>query len=234
MKNTRITLRILAMVAIMTILAGCSIATTAVVATAVPTEIQASTVSAIMTQAANTVFANLTKNAVTDTPALPTNTLAPSGTPLPTNTPFPTSTPLPPPATATATLIPWTRTPIFTSTPVYTATLTTYNCTLSDASPKSTNKITPGMDFDGQWVVKNTGSETWLHTEIDLKYVSGTKFQTKGDLFNLNSDVAKNESYTVIVDMLAPATVGTYYATWTLAHGSLSFCTMNLTLVVTN
>jgi len=228
MKNTRITLRILAMVAIMTILAGCSTATTAVVATAVPTEIQASTVSAIMTQAANTVFANLTKNAVTDTPALPTNTLAPSGTPLPTNTPLPTSTPLPPPATATATYIPW------TSTPVFTPTLTTYNCTLTDASPKTTNKITPGMDIDGQWVVKNTGSETWLHTEIDLKYVSGTKFQTISDLFDLKSDVAKNESYTVIVDMLAPATVGTYYATWTLAHGSLSFCTMNLTLVVTN
>ncbi|HEX7567865.1 MAG TPA: NBR1-Ig-like domain-containing protein, partial [Anaerolineaceae bacterium] len=99
-------------------------------------------------------------------------------------------------------------------------------------SPKSTNKITPGMDFDGQWVVTNTGSETWLHTDVDIKYVSGTKFQTKGDLFDLKSDVAKAGSYTVIVDMLAPATIGTYYATWTLAHGSLSFCTLNLTLVV--
>jgi len=87
MKNKQITLRILAMVAIMTILAGCSFATTAGVATAAPTEIQAATVSAIMTQASSTVIANFTKNAVIGTPALPTVALTPLGTPSPTTTP---------------------------------------------------------------------------------------------------------------------------------------------------
>jgi hypothetical protein len=111
--------------------------------------------------------------------------------------------------------------------------LTTYNCTITDASPKTTDKITPGSDFDGKWVVKNTGSEPWIHTDVDIKYISGTKFQTKGDLFDLKSDVAKDGSYSVIVDMVAPATIGTFYATWSLACSGLNFCTMNLTLVVT-
>ena len=228
MHNKQITLRILALAAVMTILAGCSFATTAGGNTAVPTEIQASTISAIMTQAASTVIANITKNAVADTPALPPITLAPSGTPLPTNTP------LPPTATATRTLIPWTSTPIHTAAPYYTPTLTTYNCTITDASPKTTDKRTPRSDFDGKWVVKNTGSEPWIHTDVDIKYISGTKFQTKGDLFDLKSDVAKDGSYSVIVDMVAPANIGTYYATWSLARSGLNFCTMNLTLVVTN
>ncbi len=227
MSSKSIGLKLILVILITAILAGCNTAATTVVPTSQSTSDQQATLDSLRTQVAQTIIANPTLVPPTDTPVLETNTPTITSTPTSTITPLPTSTPLPPTLTPTRTPVPW------TSTPVYTATLTTFNCTITSVSPKSTDKIKKGTDFDANWVLKNTGTETWIHTEIDVKYISGTKMQKAGeDILDMTTDVAHDASYTVIVDMIAPSTAGTYTAMWALQMGSTRVCTMPLTVVV--
>jgi uncharacterized protein YceK len=227
MSSKSLGLKLILVIIITAILAGCGTAATTVAPTSETTSDQQATLDSLRTQVAQTVIANPTLVPPTDTPVLQTNTPTITSTPTSTITPLPTSTPLPPTLTPTRTLIPWTL------TPVYTATLTTFNCSITSVSPKSTDTIKKGSDFDGKWVVKNTGTETWIHSEVDIKYISGTKFQVAGeDIFDMKSDVAHDGSYTQIVDMVAPSTAGTYTATWGFVMGSTRVCTMPLTVVV--
>ncbi len=224
-----IILKILAIAAIVAILSACSASPAASTPTAAPTQNLQPTLDQIGTQAVQTFVANLTLTAPTITP-----TLAPTNTPAPTDTPAPSNTPLPPTASPTRTYIPWTLTPVHSATPTYTATPVGYACSITSASPASTVSLKVGSDFDGKWVVENTGTQTWFMSSVDIKYISGTKFQTKGDLFDLKSDVADGISYTVVIDMLAPSTAGSYQATWALVQGNLSICTLNVGITVVN
>ncbi len=229
MSSKSMGLKLILVIMITAILAGCNTAATTVAPTVESTSDQQATLDSLRTQVAQTVIANPTLVPPTDTPVLETDTPTITSTATSTVTPLPTSTPLPPTIAPTRTLVPW------TSTPVYTATLTTFNCAITEVTPNSTTTVKKGDDFDGRWVVKNTGTETWIHTEVDIKYISGTKMQKAGeDLLDMKSDVAHNASYTVIVDMIAPSTAGTYYATWALQMGSTRVCTMPLTVVVVN
>lgn len=220
MSSKHLALRLLALVAIAAILVGCaSPSPTATSTTVAPTVDQQPTFNAVKTQAAQTIVANLTQNAPpTAIPVTPTNT------PSPTGTATLTSTPLPPINTATATFIPWTLTP----------TIGAFSCSVTSVSPKATDKLSPSTAFDGTWVIKNIGTETWQHKEIDIHYVSGQKFQENPDLIlkDMTDDVTTGNSYTVIVDMISPADAGTYTAVWSVAKGKDILCTLNLTVVV--
>ena len=218
MKTYQLVLKSLAVGMLLIILTGCSL-TTAPTPTLAPTLDLQPTFNQVATQSAQTVVANLTLTVPTVTPTVPTNTPTSTATPTQTNTPSPTLTP-------TNTYIPW------TSTPVYTATPEPYACSITSTSPLSTTSLKVGTDFDGNWVVKNTGTQPWSKTSVDIKYISGTKFQKYGDLFDLKSDVAKDASYTVIVDMLAPSTAGSYTATWALVQDKLTICSLTLSLTV--
>ena len=256
MNYQKISLRLVAAIAILAVLSGCATATATPTAASNPPANtpqivdQQATVAALGTQVAGTVIAGLTQNAPTPgttevptdttvpttaaTTEVPTATTAPatstptlSPTPTATNTPAATNTPVPPTLAPTATFIPW------TATPSRTATLSTYNCTVTDVSPAATASQKTGADFDGRWVIKNTGSLAWNHTDVDIKYLSGTKFQVAGEsAMDMKTDVAAGASVTVIVDMIAPADAGTFYASWALVQGSLNICNMNLTVVV--
>lgn len=198
-------------------LAGCSPAPTPL-PTAVPTIDPQPTFNAIITQAVQTMAAELTLNAPTATPVIPTDTPAPTETPAPTNTPAPTETP-------TRVFIPWTATP--------TATQAAYACTVTGVSPTTSDTIKVDQDFDAKWSLKNTGTQTWYAGNTDIAYIDGTKFQTSGDLKDLSSDVAPNGTYTVVIDMKAPSSDGTYSATWGIFLEDGSVCTLNLKINVT-
>jgi hypothetical protein len=221
MKSHQMVLKSLLASVLLIVLAGCSL-TASPTATIAPTLDLQPTLNQVATESAQTVVAHLTMTAPTITPTVPTST------PTETYTPTTTYTPLPPTFTPTRTLIPW------TSTPVYTATPEPYACSITSTTPASTDSLKVGTDFDGKWVVKNTGTQAWGQTSVDIKYISGTKFQKYGDLFDLKSDVAAGASYTVIVDMLAPTTAGSYNATWALVQDKLTICTMTLTFKVVN
>ncbi len=107
-----------------------------------------------------------------------------------------------------------------------------YSCSITSSSPASTVKLKVGSDFDGDWTVVNTGTQTWTTTNVDIKYISGTKFQAKGDLFDLKSNVAQGGTYIVIIDMFAPTTASSFQASWALVQGSLTICNLNLQITV--
>lgn len=208
MSNRKLLFKIIVGVVLVTALMGCTSPTPT--PTLAPTVDLQPTLNAVKTQSAATVIADLTKNAPTAT-----KTTVPT---IPTNTPRPTAT-----VKATNTLLPlWTKTP----------TQPSGSCTVTESSPKPNEVIAPGASFDGKWVVKNIGDGKWLANETDIRYASGTKFQSSGDVIDLKNDVDEEESYTVIVDMVAPATAGTYVTTWVVNRGGQVICSMPLTIKV--
>lgn len=202
-----------------TIIAGCSPAPTPS-PTLVPTIDPQPTFDAIATNAVQTMAADLTRNAPTATPVIPTDTpVPPTETPaLPTNTPAPTETP-------TRVFIPWTATP--------TPTQPAYACTVTNVSPSSSTTIKVDQDFDAEWSLKNAGTQTWVAGNTDIRFIEGTKLQTAGDIFDLQSNVAPNGTYKVTIDMKAPGSDGTYSASWGIYLEDGSVCTLNLKISVT-
>jgi hypothetical protein len=165
------------------------------------------TLDVVKTQSAGTVIANLTKNA-----------------PASTNTHVPMATKTAQPTLkATNTLLPW-----WTKTP----TQSSGSCTIMESSPKFNEIFAPNDSFDGKWVIKNTGDGKWMANEVDIRYASGTKFQTSVDVIDMQSDVDEEGTYTVIVDMSAPAAAGNYATTWVVNKGGLVICSMPLTIIV--
>jgi hypothetical protein len=198
-------------------LAACSAPT----ATVAPTVDLQPTLNAVQTQAAQTVIANVTKNAPpTATPVTPTNTPAATSTPVPTATLASTNTLVP---TATITYAPWTLTP----------SPAPYSCAITSASPAAGASISVGGSYDGNWVIKNTGTQTWLHKETDIRFLSGTNMQKAAlTAIDMTADVTPGSSYTVLIDMLAPATASTYSATWVVITGKNTICTLTYTMIV--
>ena len=190
---------------------------------------QQATVDASVAQTLQAVSAALTSTAA----ALPTSTFTPAPTlePTATFTPAATATLAPSP---TNTWVPFTAVP---NTPVPSATATpgAYTCKLISISPVDGTKIKTNWDFDGVWVVKNIGTKRWEVGRLDLKYVSGTKFQTKGDIFDVSKEVAPGAEFTLIVDMKTPSTAGKYTASWILTmNGTDAFCSLPLNIEVVN
>ena len=219
MSSTKSVLRFMAVIVLAASLVACTAPTATVVPTAV-VDLQP-TFNAIQTQSAQTVIANVTKNAPpTATVVPPTSTPAVTNTPMPTATLAATNTLVP---TATITFAPWTLTP----------TQAPYSCSITEFSPKATDSFTVGANFDGKWIVKNTGTQTWMHQETDVRFTTGTNMNKKALAgIDTTTDVAPNASYTIAMDMVAPATAGTYTSTWVIITGKITICTLNLTVVV--
>ncbi len=212
MSSKLVVLRVFIGIILAVVLAGCS------VPTAAPTVDIQPTLIAVRTQAARTVIAGLTQNAPTLAPtplATPTLPATPTATPTNSSTPTPT-------ATKTATYIPWTLTP----------TQAAFSCSVTSFSPALNASFAPDSDFDATWVIKNTGKLTWIHSDIDIYYLSGTKLQKLVNGLDLAYDVASGESYTAKVDMHSPSVLGTYSTTWVLGRGDEVFCSMMLTIIV--
>jgi hypothetical protein len=216
MFRNKILIKLLCGLAALMVFASCSPAPTAE-PTVVPTIDVKPTFDTIATQSVATAIAEMTLNAPSPTPVPPTNTPEPTATPAPSNTPEPT-------ATATQVFIPWTKTP--------TATVPVFSCTVTDVSPKSTDTIKVDQDFDGRWMLKNSGTSTRSGGNIDVRYVSGTKLHSGGDLYDLSGDVAPNGTTTIAIDMRAPSGDGTFTTTWGLYQEGAYICQFSLTLNV--
>ncbi len=212
MKTNKPVIQALAVFLLIIVLAGCSPATPQ------PTADLQPTLNAVRTEAARTVIADMTRSAPA---ASPTLHATPTPTAMPTSTPTASSTPSPTP-TITATYIPWTATP----------TQAAFSCIVTSFSPALNATIAPDSDFDATWVIKNTGKQTWIRSDIDIFYSSGTKLQKLVDGLDLKNDVASGESYTAAVDMHTPTTAGTYSTTWVVGRGSEVFCSMMFTIIV--
>jgi hypothetical protein len=91
-----------------------------------------------------------------------------------------------------------------------------------------------GVDFDFKVTLRNSGTETWTDDNVDFAYLSGTKMQESVNSRDLTSDVSPGSETTFIVDMLAPVDTGTYSAVWALLNSGNSFCTITISIVVTD
>lgn len=188
------------------------------------------TLNAASTQAIQTIVAQITATAQAQ-PQQPT--LAPTEEPTlvvftPTLEPTATATlpptQTPPPPTATR--------PPATATSTATATPGPFECRIVSQSPALGAKINGGTDFDLVWVLRNTGTKRWELGAVDIKYISGSKLQKFGDVFDLAKTVNPGEEITITIDMLAPTIAGTYKAVWNLVGESGNICTMNLHIEV--
>jgi hypothetical protein len=107
---------------------------------------------------------------------------------------------------------------------------TTSRCQVTSVSPSV--PLNKGQDFDGKWTIKNTSNQNWEMSAVDYKFVGGTKMHTQADAFDLPQTVKPGESITIVVDMLAPSTAGSYSTTWALVQGSTTLCNLNLNVRV--
>jgi hypothetical protein len=90
----------------------------------------------------------------------------------------------------------------------------------------------PGTDFDGVFYVKNTGTITWLKSDVDYVYVVGSDF-AKHDVYYLPKDVAPGETVKLTVDFLAPYARGDRYVTeWQLKWGKKYWCLMDINIYI--
>jgi hypothetical protein len=210
MRTSNFSYKIMGGFLLLAVLAGCAaptpsptpIPSESPAATLAPTIDITPTMNAVRTEAVATVFAWQTQTAQ----AVPTRTQEPSATAAPTRTLAPL----------------WTLTP----------TLTTAGCQVLSVSPDVNSPLAPNASFDGKWEVKNKGDGAWRANEVDIRYVSGTKFQTKVDAVDLTSDVDEEGTTTVIVDMQAPAQAGIYTANWAIYRGGSIVCGLGLTVKV--
>jgi len=213
------------------LLSGCGVLGQPSVPTIDPLVLQA-TVDAAVAQAMKTEASKLTSTAS----AMPTNTftltptLEPTSTATPTLTSTATAT-----ATATVTATPTANIVIPTATKTYkpatqkpsaTATSAAYGCTLISTSPASATKININTDFDAVWKITNSGTKPWEVGYVDLVYLSDTKMQTMGDVYDVRTAVAQGGELTLTVDMKTPSTAGKYTVIFALKMEGNVMCTL--------
>src|SRR5574340_96782 len=176
------------------------------------------TMDVIASAAVHTIAFQLTGTAL----AMPTSTptLLPTATATPTEIPSPTAVP----PTPTNTRIPPTATATFTPTPG------NYTCQVTNISPALGASLKTSDEFDMVWTVKNVGLKNWDVGTLDLKYDSGQKMQTHGDIFDVNTLVETGKEIKLIVDMVMPSTTGNYTATWKLLIDGSTLCTLPISL----
>lgn len=178
------------------------------------------TMNAIASVSVQTLAVELTNTAL----ANPTNTPTPTLEPTPTHTPTLMPSPTQVPPTATNTRVPATATATFTPTPG------NYTCQVTNISPALGAKLKTGEDFDMVWTVKNIGLKNWDVGTLDLKYDSGEKMQTHGDVFDINTLVETGKEINLIVDMVMPGSTGSYTATWKLLINGSTLCNLPISL----
>jgi hypothetical protein len=163
--------------------------------------------SSIATQVAQTVEAEITRQAAEATPTA-------SGTPEPTATETPTAT-LIPVIIPTNTAIPPTMIiPTFTPVPLV--------CDraqfVGDVSVQDNTLFAPGTTFVKTWRLKNVGSCTWT-TGYKLVFISGNAMDADQGVA-LPQSVGPNQTVDISVKMKAPNKSGTYRGDWMLSNPS--------------
>lgn len=187
--------RLLALVNVLSLVIGCGIAE--IIAPPEPTDMPSPTPT------------------LTDTPtATPTPTSTPTLTPTPTHTSTPTPTP-----TSLPTEMPYTSATL-TPTPALTDTPTPSGCTLNaslveDVTIPDGTKFGPGERFIKTWRIRNSGTCDW-DEGFQLAFEAGDQLGAPTSV--PVPATASGASVDVSVEMVAPATPGTYRSDWRIRN----------------
>ena len=122
--------------------------------------------------------------------------------------------------------------------PTWTPTYYIDQAELTSQSPIDGAFFRTGSDFDLSFTIKNAGGRAW-NTKFYLKFVSGVSGQSQAGtpvtLVYLPSDVPVGSSVTLVIDMIAPSTPGTYSSNWALYNDDGTvILSPNLVINVTN
>lgn len=199
------TARVLILLAVL-LTAGCTTATPVVVPTAVPTQ----DLAPVMTQAAQTVIARITADALanpTATALPPTATEAPTATAAPTLTVAPTATSTPVKSTGGGggNIIRPTSTSSYTDSAQIVSTV-----------PADGTYFDPGYDFDVIWTVKNTGKRDWT-SDFYFKFIDGN-WEPESKEVRYTGAVDQGNTVELVVDYKAPLTPGRYTSNWGIVN----------------
>lgn len=137
--------------------------------------------------------------------------------PLITDTVFPT------------TITPSVQAPIIqpTDTTPEPVTPASYSCSVINRSPEHLAEVKGGTHFDIKWIIVNIGSKTW-DAGIDVKYSGGEKL-TKTTVVEIPKQMKTNDSYTVVLDAVAPNKKGRYEMGWVVQG---QYCYMYVVILV--
>jgi methionine-rich copper-binding protein CopC len=154
----------------------------------------------------------------------------PSPTETSTSTLLPTSTPTDTP-TPTATFLLATATPPPTATQPFVTQSAGSGCELVAQLPSNDTVYASRARFTAEWTLKNTGSESWLSSNIDFSRASGRDMSGQ-DVYDLPNNVGPGAQVTLTVDMRAPADAGTYTANWRLGSKNKPLCEVSVRIIV--
>lgn len=176
-------------------------------------------VDALYTQAAQTVQAQLTQQALSTSAGetsgppeilTPTATLTAAPSLMQSATPTATPTSLP---TRTATLpIPTPLPPTATSEPV----LCDHAEFIKDVTIADGTAFSPGAEFTKIWRLRNIGSCTW-NSSYSLEHVNGERMRFSKSI-PLAGNVRPGELVDIAVDLLVPSDEGRYRGYWMLSN----------------
>jgi len=128
----------------------------------------------------------------------------------PTWTPQPTYTPYPPPEPVAPTAVVG-ATPTQAVQPTAPAGTKCYQMEfLGDVNYPPDTTVKVNEKFVKKWKIKNTGTCTWTR-DFDIVFVWGDKIGKNADV---TYDIKPGDTYTVNVEITAPATAGTYIGYW--------------------
>lgn len=106
-----------------------------------------------------------------------------------------------------------------------------WGCQVVDQTPSNGTTYNPNDLFSVNWMLKNTGGHTWLHSSIDIVNIGGPTVSS-AYAYNTYYDVSTDSSETVTIDMMAPSSAGTYSSNWALRKGVILFCPVSITFTV--
>lgn len=89
-----------------------------------------------------------------------------------------------------------------------------YACSVSNRRPFDNTEFHRGAKFDIKWTITNSGTKTWP-TGIDVKYTSGAAM-TGVKRIEIPKALEPGQSYTIVLDAVAPSTRGRHVMTWTV------------------
>lgn len=105
-------------------------------------------------------------------------------------------------------------------------------CSVVSTSPSDYQVLKAGQDFDGVWVLKNTGMVTWTDGQYYIAEQSGT-IPVEKDLYYIKGDVVVNDTVEVRADMIAPASSGTYVSNWAVYNNvGMPFCYIYVAITI--
>jgi hypothetical protein len=111
----------------------------------------------------------------------------------------------------------------------------TMGCVLVAQAPTDYTQFNAGSGFSTTWVLQNTGSEPWLSSSMDVRYVgaaANVPMHQGTDVYDLALDVQPGATYNFSVPMIAPYDTGTYGEMWEVGMGSTVLCQFYVYIIV--